>query len=127
MSQWIIWYGVFWLAYFYLFGMQRATLLISRTSDVEWKSGGALLLPEWYPLTWIVVIARWVILIAMALYWRWDVALWLLIGSFVLSAVLPIPYSVYGGVFRNRVSKIKNGGDTYTATRLQIMLDKSGF
>ncbi len=44
-------YFISWFVMLYLFGMQRATLLISRTNNVDWKDVGVHLLPKWYPIT----------------------------------------------------------------------------
>jgi hypothetical protein len=58
METWLSAFGVIWIANFALFGMQRATLLISRKAGIEWEGGGELLLPGWYPLTWVVRIGK---------------------------------------------------------------------
>jgi len=109
-----------------LFGMQRATLLISRKAGVEWRGGGELLLPSWYPVTWLIIIGKWVLLIAIAVFWDWRFALGLAIGGYVLSVVIPIPYGAYKGIFRRRVEQLMSQ-DPEVATQVQQMLDAASF
>lgn len=63
---WLVAFGLLWSVQFWLFGMQRATLLISRNAGIEWKGGGELLLPGWYPVTWLIISA------SGACYWLWQ-------------------------------------------------------
>jgi len=106
--------------------MQRATLLISRKAGMEWRGGGELLLPGWYPVTWVVIIGKWSLLVAMAIFWDWRFALGLAIGGYLLSIVLPIPYAAYKGVFRKRVNQLMRQ-DPNVAMQLQQMLDEAPF
>lgn len=91
---------------FVAFGMQRATLLISREADVPYHVASALL-PLWFPATWILRITKWSCLIAIAVMWSLGVAGGLLVAEIILSAILPIPYGVYMPLFWKRVSQIK--------------------
>lgn len=88
------------------FGMQRATLLLSREASVSYEHTVALL-PKWFPAVWLLRIVKWGALLYIAISWNWWIALGLLIANFVLSAVLPIPYSLYASTFRKRIIQIK--------------------
>ena len=126
MEIWLIAFAIIWIINFVLFGMQRATLLISRNAGIEWKGGGELLLPKWYPVTWVIIICKWSLLIAMAIYFDWRYAIGLAVVGYILSVVLPIPYSAYKGAFRRRVNQYMNQDPT-VATQLQQMLDDAPF
>jgi len=126
MKIWFVAFGVLWAIKFVLFGMQRATLLISRKAGVKWKGGGELLLPSWYPITWVIIIGKWGLLIAMAIFWNWRFALGLAIGGYLLGIVVPIPYKAYKGVFRKRVNQLIHQDPT-VAIQLQQMLDDAPF
>lgn len=121
-TVWVSAYAVVWVIWFVLFGMQRATLLASRKAGYEWRGGGELLLPKWYPITWIVIVGRWALLGAMAVLWSWKVALALLVVSFILSSILPIPYGMYRPIFQRRVNEVTNY-EPDVGFELQRMLD----
>jgi len=91
---------------FLAFGMQRATLLMSREADVPAKIG-ALLLPSWFPIVWLVRICKWGILITIVFLWSWSVAIGLLVANVILSSILPIPYGIYIPFFRERILQVK--------------------
>ena len=59
----IIIFIIIWIIEFYLFGMQRASLKISRHNNVEWRGIGEQLLPNWYPITWIFRISKYGLLL----------------------------------------------------------------
>ena len=112
---------------FYLFGMQRATLKISRHNNVEWRGIGEQLLPDWYPLTWIVRIAKYGLLVAILFLIDWKLAIGLFVIGFILSTIIPIPYRLlYKKTFRKKVGKIKlidqEAGQLFTE-----MLDNTDF
>lgn len=125
-AAWLSAYAVIWVIHFSLFGMQRATLLISRSAGIEWRGGGELLLPGWYPVTWLVIVGQWTLLIAMAVFWNWKFALGFAIGGYVLSVVVPIPYRAYKGIFHRRVKELMRQ-DPEVATQLQEMLEGAPF
>jgi hypothetical protein len=126
MEMWLVSFGIIWITEFVLFGMQRATLLISREAGIEWRGGGELLLPRWYPVTWVIRVCKWGLLLAMVVYWDWRYTLGLAIGGYFLSIVLPIPYRAYKGVFRKRVNQLMQQ-DSNVAIQLQKMLDEAPF
>ena len=105
------------------FGMQRATLLMSREADVP-PQIGAMLLPSWFPIVWLVRICKWGALLAVAFIWSWGVAIGILVADVILSSILPIPYSTYIPFFRKRASQIKQI-DTAAGTALEGMLNAS--
>ncbi len=123
---WLSAFAVIWLIHFALFGMQRATLLVSRKAGIEWRGGGELLLPSWYRVTWLIIFGKWALLIAMAVFWDWTFALGLAIGGYVLSIVVPIPYQAYKAIFRRRVNDLMRQ-DPEVATQLQRMLEGAPF
>jgi hypothetical protein len=107
--------------------MQRASLRISRHNNVEWKGIGEQLLPNWYPLTWIVRITKYGLLGAILILLGWKLAAGLLVIDFVLSLIIPIPYRLlYKRTFRKKVEKIKSideeAGQLFTE-----MLDNTDF
>jgi ABC-type multidrug transport system fused ATPase/permease subunit len=123
----VIAFIISWIIELYLFGMQRASLKISRHNNVEWKGIGEQLLPNWYPLTWIAKIAKYGLFVAILIVIDWKLAIGLLIISFILSTILPIPYRLlYKKTFRKKVEKIKSidqeAGQFFTK-----MLDNADF
>lgn len=123
----VIAFIISWIIEFYLFGMQRASLRISRHNNVEWKGIGEQLLPNWYPLTWIVRIAKYGLLVAILIVLDWKLAIGLLVIGFILSTIIPIPYRLlYKKTFRRKVEKIKSidqeAGQLFTE-----MLDNTDF
>lgn len=120
-------YFASWLIMLYLFGMQRATLLISRTSDVEWKSSGVYLLPKWYPITWIFRVSKWGILVLV--FWQagWVYGVSCLVADIVLTGIFPIPYkALYSGTFKRRVERVSNQ-DPELGKFIRYLLTNSGF
>ncbi len=123
----IISFLVVWLIELYLFGMQRASLLISRTSNIDWKQIGSQILPKWYPITWIFRFAKWGLYVAIFYFlgWKWGICVFL--ASFILSFVIPIPYQLlYKGIFRKRVFQIKQI-DSKAGIFFEEVLRNSGF
>ena len=107
--------------------MQRASLRISRHNSVEWRGIGEQLLPNWYPLTWIVKIAKYGLLVTILIVIDWKLVIGLLVISFILSTIIPIPYKpLYKKTFRKKVEKIKSidleAGQLFTQ-----MLDNTDF
>ena len=123
----VIAFIISWIIEFYLFGMQRASLRISRHNNVEWKGIGEQLLPNWYPLTWIVRIAKYGLLVAILIVLDWKLAIGLLVIGFILSTIIPIPYRpLYRKTFRKKVEKIKSI-DQETGQLFTDMLDNTDF
>lgn len=123
----VIAFIISWIIEFYLFGMQRASLRISRHNNVEWRGIGEQLLPNWYPLTWFVRIAKYGLLVAILIVIDWKLAVGLLVIGFILSTIIPIPYRpLYKKTFRKKVEKIKSidqeAGQLFTE-----MLDNTDF
>jgi hypothetical protein len=104
----LIAFAVCFLLNFAAFGMQRATLIISREADVPARIGEALL-PSWFPVIWLVFICKWGLLAAVAFTWSWGIAIGL--GAY-------IPF------FRKRVLQIKQR-DMAAGLALEDMLNAS--
>ena len=116
-----------WLIEFYLMGMQRASLIVSRLNNVEWKGIGQQLLPNWYSLTWISRIAKYLLIIFILFNIGYKEAIVLLLSSFILSVLIPIPYRFfYKKIFRNKIKKIMLI-NKQTADKLSEMLDNANF
>ncbi|MGM0564516.1 MAG: hypothetical protein ACQES2_09305 [Pseudomonadota bacterium] len=116
-----------WLIEFYLFGMQRASLLIARNNKIDWKTVGPYLLPTWYPVTWLIRTTKWALIIALFVYAGWQIGLSFIVAGFVLSAIVPIPYkSLYAGTFRRSANRIEHQNPE-AAELLRRMLTNSGF
>lgn len=116
-----------WIIEFYLFGMQRASLKISRHNNVSWKGIGENLLPNWFPITWLFSIAKYGLIVAMFFIFNWKIALATLVLSFIISTIIPIPYRLlYSKIFRNKVKKISET-DFETGTFYSQMLDNTNF
>lgn len=123
----VIAFIISWIIEFYLFGMQRASLRISRHNKVEWRGIGEQLLPNWYPLTWIVRIAKYGLLVAILIVLDWKLAIGLLVIGFILSTIIPIPYRpLYKKKFRKKVEKIKSI-DHEAGLLFTEMLDNTDF
>lgn len=123
----ILAYFTIWLMEFYLFGMQRASLKISRYNNVSWKGIGEQLLPTWYPLTWIVRITKYSLIIWILIFIDWKWAVGLLFIGFIISSIIPIPYRfLYKKIFRNKVEKIKCV-DISSGNAFDEMLNNTGF
>jgi hypothetical protein len=119
----LIAFAVCFLLNFAAFGMQRATLIISREADVPARIGEALL-PSWFPVIWLVFICKWGLLAAVAFTWSWGIAIGLGVLDLILSAILPIPYRAYIPFFRKRVLQIKQR-DMAAGLALEDMLNAS--
>jgi ABC-type multidrug transport system fused ATPase/permease subunit len=116
-----------WLIEFYLFGMQRASLIISRNSNVEWRGYGEYLLPKWYPLTWIVRIVKYCLLVTILIVINWKLAISLFIIDLIASVIIPIPYKfLYSRTFRNHVKNITKT-DPELGNIFNEMLNKANF
>lgn len=102
---WII--LVVWLVEFYFFGMQRATIKISREGEVDWKLLGVKLLPPWYSVVWFFRITKWFLLTLIIWFLNWKIGLAILITMFVLSIITPIPYKLlYSKLFLHRIDQL---------------------
>jgi len=105
------------------FGMQRTTLLLAREANTSSKAT-AMLLPAWFPLVWLLRLAKWGLLIYIAVSWSWWVALGLLAAELILSAVLPIPHRLHLRLFRRRVEQLKIQHEGLGSS-LEALLDAS--
>jgi ABC-type multidrug transport system fused ATPase/permease subunit len=123
----VIAFIISWIIELYLFRMQRASLRISRHNNVEWRGIGEQLLPQWYPLTWIVRLVKYGLLVVILIVIDWKLAIGLLVISFVLSLIIPVPYRpLYKNIFRKKVEKIKSI-DQEVGKLLTEMLNNTDF
>jgi len=125
-NGWLIAFVTLKILEFALFGMQRASLLISRSAGVPWRGWGEFLLPRWYPLTWVVIIGKWLILASIAVFWNWKFAVLLALGGWIFTILMPIPYSLYKGTFKRRVDEVTNKNPALGA-QLKAVLDAAPF
>jgi hypothetical protein len=116
---------VAWAIEFAAFGMQRTVLLISRDAAVQYEAAKPLL-PRWFPLVWLPRIAKWGVLLAIALFWSWGVAAGALAADVVLGATLPIPYQVYVIPLLRRLEEVRRQ-DADAGEYLARMLRHSNF
>ena len=105
------------------FGMQRTTLLLAREANTSSKAT-AMLLPAWFPAVWVPRLAKWGLLLYIAVSWSWWVALGLFVAELVLSAVLPIPSRLYLPLFRRRIEQLR-GEHANLANSLEALLNAS--
>ena len=111
----------------YLFGMQRASLKISRHNNASWKGFGELMLPKWFPWTRLVQLGKYAILIWIAFQFGWRISLALMAIGYFIKIVIPIPYrTLYSKTFRKKVDWVKDV-DSTIGEQLKSMLDATGF
>lgn len=118
---------IIWVIEFYLYGMQRASLMISRHNNVKWRGTGEQLLPNWYPITWLIRFLKYGLLIIILITLGWKLSIALLVLGFIMATVIPIPYrTLYKNIFRKKVNKIRaidqEAGQFFTE-----MLNKTNF
>lgn len=125
-DPYVIIFLVVWIIEFYLFGLQRASLLITRESDLDYSTYGPLLLPDWYPITWIFRIGKYILLVVILfINWRWSIGLFLI--QFLASLVIPIPYKfLYSDIFRNKLHKLRMT-NMNSSMACEFMLKKAGY
>lgn len=125
-SPWVIIFIVFWIIEFYLFGLQRASLLITKKNDADYSIYGALLLPEWYPITWVFRISKYILLVVIFfINWKWGIGLFAF--QFLASVVIPIPYKfLYSNIFRNKLHKLRMI-NMNSSIACEFMLKKAGY
>lgn len=88
----------------YFFLMQRASLEVSRASDIHPKIGRHML-PLWYAVVWPVKLGRWVLL-----YFIWNASGWVALGvawviPFALSTFTPVPFRHFLHLFHVKVAR----------------------
>jgi hypothetical protein len=88
----------------YFFLMQRASLEVSRASDIHPKIGRHML-PLWYSVVWPIKIARWVLL-----YFIWSASGWVALGvawaiPFAISIFTPVPFRHFLHIFHVKIAR----------------------
>lgn len=87
------------------FCIQRVALEVARLTHAPQEIVDQLLLPSWFPLLWVERLARWGLLIYIAVTWDWKWAVGVWLGFFLATAVMPIPRGFIVGRFRKRLQK----------------------
>lgn len=103
--------------------MQRTTLLLSRESRTP-KEVASLLLPSWFPAVWLLLMAKWLVLLLIGMKLSWWAAALLLVVDFAGSVFLPIPDRLYVNIFRRRF-QTEVAKNPFAAIQLRMMLDNS--
>ena len=101
----IIAYVIESLTLFYLFGMQRTTLIISRSLGVPSEDVAKRLLPAGFGLkTLFTRLAKYGLLLGIWIRIDWKLAIGLGVGSFIFDIKAPIPHRfLYSRIFREKV------------------------
>lgn len=95
----IVLYILIWIIEMYFFGVQRFILKICRFSNVDYRTLGRKLLPNWYSINMIVQLCKYGFLIYLITYDQLIFAVILFISGFILSLIIPFPYrSLYSSV-----------------------------
>lgn len=105
----IVMYILIYFVELYFFGLQRATLLISREFNLNYKDYKSFLLPDWNYFSLISSIIKYLLLVGIIFYYGWWIggAIW--IGSFILSTIFPFPYkflyrnSIVNSMYKNSI------------------------
>jgi hypothetical protein len=119
----IVLFTTFWAVEFYFFGWQRAVLIIARKQLIEINDARYIYLPAWYNImSWIIPIVKYIIVLIIIIL-NWKVGIIILIGGFLLSLVLPIPYKLfYKNLFYKRAKMIMDE-DIVVGYQYKIALD----
>lgn len=94
---------------FYLFGMQRGSLKISRQNAIPWRGFGEVFLPKWFfSAVWISRIVKYGVLIFILISYGWKFGLILFGAVFLFSIILPIPYKLfYYKIYKKSITENK--------------------
>lgn len=112
-------YVLLWLANFYLFGMQRATLLISRSLKINYIDVALFLLPYNYTLkVWFIRILKIIVLILIFYFYSFYTSLYVAASGYLLSIVCPIPYKIL--YFRKFLNKLEVSMKFYLITNIEL-------
>ena len=101
----------------YFFLMQRIPLSVSREHGIDSKTC-RFMLPSWYSTVWIFKIGKWVLIALIWLSFGWLPAILCAVVSFVLSAVLPIPFTHFANMMEKRLESELVGPNTEVARSL---------
>lgn len=108
----------------YFFLMQRVPLSVSRENGIDPKIG-RFMLPNWYPAVWLAKIGKWVLIF---LIWRshgWLPAILCVVIAFILSSVLPIPFTHFSNMMERRLKRESVGPNNEISLSLLEALKNS--
>ena len=108
----------------YFFLMQRIPLSLGREHGIESRVC-RFMLPSWYRLVWISKIGKWIFIV---LIWRssgWLPAILCAVVPFVLSGVLPIPFTHFANIMEKRLALQSVGPNAEIAATLMEALRAS--
>ena len=108
---------------FWAFGMQRTTLLLAREAGVPQQLTAGML-PAWFPVIWVTIIGRWILLAYTAFSWSWLVAAGLAVADYLFSIYAPIPHWIYVSGFRKRIHQLSKS-QPEIAEYLNFILSRS--
>lgn len=112
-------YVLLWLANFYLFGMQRATLLISRSLKINYIDVAFFFLPYNYTLkVWFIRILKIIVLILIFYFYSFYTSLYVAACGYLLSIVCPIPYKIL--YFKKFLNKLEVSMKFYLITNIEL-------
>jgi hypothetical protein len=76
------------------------------------------MLPTWYSLVWISKIGKWVLIVLIWRSFGWLPAILCAAVPYVLSAVLPIPFTHFANMMEKRLERELVGPNNEVATVL---------
>ena len=86
----------------YFFLMQRVPLSVGREHGIESRIC-RFMLPSWYWIAWIFKIVKWVLIVLLWRSFGWLPAILCAAIPFILSAVLPIPFTHFANMMEKRL------------------------
>lgn len=114
----------------YFFLMQRVPLSLSREHGID-NQVCRFMLPSWYGFVWISKIAKWIFIVLIWQNFGWVPAVLCVILPYVLSAVLPIPFTHFANIMEKRLALESVGPNAEIAATLmealKVSRSKHGF
>lgn len=108
----------------YFFLMQRVSRTVCIDNNIDIKSG-RLMLPNWYMFVWVAIIGKWIFVFLIWQSYGWIITLVLLILSFSLKMILPIPKTYYANIIENYLNKESRDKSDIYGTELSLYLNES--
>ncbi len=108
----------------YFFLMQRVPLSVSRENGIDPRIARSML-PPWYGLVWLFKVAKWVSIVLIWQVFGWVMAVACIAIPFILSAVLPVPFSHFANILEKHLHRELVGGNPEVAGHLLAALKSS--
>jgi len=86
----------------YFFLMQRVPLSVGREHDIDSRIC-RFMLPNWYSAVWLAKIGKWVFIVLIWHNHGWIPAILCVVIPFLLSSVLPIPFTHFSNMMERRL------------------------